>query len=53
MAKVEQKVQQLQRHIDGQFDALHQSLQLRQEQLIAHAMQSGLPNRRKVNDTSV
>ncbi|KXJ28670.1 uncharacterized protein LOC110246043 [Exaiptasia diaphana] len=65
MAKVEQKVQQLQHHIDSQFDALYQSLQLRQEQLVAHALhgnnlhhQGAVPSRRisansKVGDTSV
>lgn len=63
MAKVEQKLQHFQRHIDLQFDALYQSLQLRQEQLIAHAVhgnpQPGLVHNRrisapsKVGDTSV
>ncbi|XP_031560781.1 uncharacterized protein LOC116296822 [Actinia tenebrosa] len=56
MAKVENKILHLQRHIDSQFDALYQALQTKPEHFNAHN-QGGLPSRRrgsaKVGDTSV
>lgn len=56
MAKVENKMLHLQRHIDSQFDALYQALQTKPEHFNAQN-QGGLPSRRrcsaKVGDTSV